>query len=67
MLQQVLAHGGNTFPPLFRGAILSSLCLPPEYAPDAPIPQALYNQVVSRLKSVESAVYPLNSDALLFL
>jgi len=32
------AHGGRTDPPLFRAAITSSTFMPPQYAPDDPVP-----------------------------
>ncbi|KAJ7439482.1 alpha/beta-hydrolase [Mycena latifolia] len=47
MLQHVVAHGGNTQPPLFRAVIANSPYLPPQYQYDDPIPEALYTAVVS--------------------
>lgn len=47
VLQHVLAHGGKTNPPLFRGAISSSLFLPSQYAFNAIIPETIYSQVLN--------------------
>ncbi|KAJ7639742.1 alpha/beta-hydrolase [Mycena polygramma] len=47
MLQAVVAHGGNTQPPLFRGVIANSPWLPPQYNYDEPIPEAIYSAVAS--------------------
>ncbi|KAF8150917.1 Alpha/Beta hydrolase protein [Crassisporium funariophilum] len=48
VLQQVVANGGNTQPPLFRGAITSSSFLPSQYQFDDRIPEILYSEVVSQ-------------------
>ncbi|KAH0839491.1 Alpha/Beta hydrolase protein [Lanmaoa asiatica] len=47
VLQHVIAHGGNTQPPLFRAAITSSSYLPPQYNYNDRIPELLYSEVVS--------------------
>jgi hypothetical protein len=39
VLQHVIANGGNTTPPLFRGAITSSIYLPSQYAYNDRIPE----------------------------
>ncbi|KAG7095877.1 hypothetical protein E1B28_006567 [Marasmius oreades] len=46
VLQQVIAHDGNTKPQLFRAAITSSPYLPAQYKYNAQIPKELYKQVV---------------------
>ncbi|TFL04226.1 Alpha/Beta hydrolase protein [Pterulicium gracile] len=46
VLQHIIAHDGQTSPPLFRAGITSSLFLPPQYSYAHEIPQALYEQVV---------------------
>lgn len=38
MLQHIVAHGGNTQPPLFRAGISSSMFLPSQYKYNDPIP-----------------------------
>ncbi|KAF7365126.1 Carboxylic ester hydrolase [Mycena venus] len=48
VLQQVVAHNGKTNPPLFRAAITSSTFLPSQYAYNARIPQALFNDVAAQ-------------------
>ncbi|KZP26483.1 alpha beta-hydrolase [Athelia psychrophila] len=45
--QHIVAHGGQTSPPLFRAAMTSSTALPPQYLGDAPILATIYNQVAS--------------------
>jgi hypothetical protein len=40
VMQHVVAHGGNTEPPLFLGAMTSSTFLPFQYAFNDPIPEA---------------------------
>ncbi|KAF8869963.1 Alpha/Beta hydrolase protein [Infundibulicybe gibba] len=42
-----IANGGNTQPPLFRGAISSSSYVPSQYHYNDVIPEQLYSQVVS--------------------
>ncbi|KAJ7507092.1 Alpha/Beta hydrolase protein [Mycena galericulata] len=49
VLQHVIAHGGNTQPPLFRAVIANSPFLPPQYQYNEPIPEALYSAVVSHV------------------
>ncbi|KAF7343233.1 Carboxylic ester hydrolase [Mycena venus] len=48
VLQQIVANGGQTKPQLFRGAITSSTYLPSQYNYNDPIPEFLYNEVVSQ-------------------
>ncbi|KAJ7599342.1 Alpha/Beta hydrolase protein [Mycena floridula] len=50
VLQHLVANGGKTTPPLFRGAITSSTFLPSQYAFNDTIPETLYNEVVSQTK-----------------
>ena len=40
VLQHVIAQGGNTQPPLFRGAITSSTFLPSQYPYNGVVPEA---------------------------
>ncbi|VDB85877.1 unnamed protein product [Peniophora sp. CBMAI 1063] len=47
VLQHIIANGGNTRPPLFRGAIMESPFLPFQYAYNDPIPEALFTQVLA--------------------
>lgn len=49
VLQHVVAHGGNTQPPLFRAALVSSIYLPSQHAWDDPISEALYQTVVNEV------------------
>ncbi|PAV18001.1 alpha beta-hydrolase [Pyrrhoderma noxium] len=46
VLQHMVAHGGNTQPPLFRNAITSSTFLPSQYNFDDAIPEQLYSEFV---------------------
>ncbi|KAG2111829.1 Alpha/Beta hydrolase protein [Suillus clintonianus] len=46
VLQHLVAHGGNTQPPLFRTAMTSSTFLPSQYNYNDRIPEMLYNEVV---------------------
>ncbi|KAJ7512423.1 alpha/beta-hydrolase [Mycena galericulata] len=47
MLQHIVAHGGNTNPPLFRAALANSPFFPFQYEYNDPIPETLYTTVVS--------------------
>ncbi|KIJ61015.1 hypothetical protein HYDPIDRAFT_177203 [Hydnomerulius pinastri MD-312] len=47
VLQHVVAHGGNTQPPLFRAAMTSSTFLPSQYQYNDRIPELLYGEVVN--------------------
>ncbi|KAJ7149023.1 Alpha/Beta hydrolase protein [Mycena crocata] len=47
MLQHVVAHGGNTQPPLFRAVIANSPILNSQYQFNDLIPEALYSAVAS--------------------
>ncbi|KAJ8082975.1 hypothetical protein PM082_008835 [Marasmius tenuissimus] len=53
VLQHVVAEDGQTSPQRFRGAIASSTFLPPQYAYNDIILQALYTQVVVVVKCRE--------------
>ncbi|KAH9486198.1 putative secreted lipase [Psilocybe cubensis] len=55
VLQHVIANGGRTNPPLFRGAITSSTFLPSQYRYNDRIPQAIYNETVTRAGCSSSA------------
>lgn len=46
VLQHLVAHGGNTQPPLFHQAMTSSTFLPNQYNFDDPVPEFLYNEAV---------------------
>ncbi|KAL5483591.1 hypothetical protein ACEPAI_8823 [Sanghuangporus weigelae] len=46
VLQHLVAHGGNTQPPLFHQATTSSTFLPSQYNFDDPVPEKLYSEVV---------------------
>ncbi|TEB24773.1 alpha beta-hydrolase [Coprinellus micaceus] len=46
VLQQLIANGGQTSPPLFDSAILSSIYYPPQYKYNDPVPEKVYNDVV---------------------
>ncbi|KAJ6532713.1 alpha/beta-hydrolase [Mycena vulgaris] len=48
VLQHLVAHGGKTAPPLFRAALANSPFLPFQYHYDDPIPETLYDDVVSQ-------------------
>ncbi|KAF7311914.1 Carboxylic ester hydrolase [Mycena indigotica] len=48
ILQQVIANGGKTNPPLFKYAIASSPFTPSQYRYDEHIPQFIYDSVVSQ-------------------
>jgi hypothetical protein len=42
VLQQLVAHGGNTQPPLFKAAITSSPFLPSQYAYNHEKPEVIF-------------------------
>ncbi|KAE9408456.1 alpha/beta-hydrolase [Gymnopus androsaceus JB14] len=48
VLQHVVAHGGQTSPQLFRGAMTSSTFLPSQYMYNDTIPELLYSEVVAQ-------------------
>ncbi|KAF8214334.1 alpha beta-hydrolase [Mycena galopus ATCC 62051] len=48
VLQHVVANGGRTEPPLFRGAITSSTFIPSQYQFNHPIPELLFSEVVAQ-------------------
>lgn len=54
VLQHVIAHGGNTRPPLFRGAMMSSLFLPFQYDYNDTIPE-VYDLFYSLLHVLQLA------------
>ena len=45
VLQHIVANGGNTQPPLFRGAIMESPFLPFQYAYNDPITEVTDSQL----------------------
>ncbi|KAK0188372.1 alpha/beta-hydrolase [Armillaria mellea] len=47
MLQHLVAHGGDTQPPLFRAVLMNSPFLPFQYNYDDAIPERVYSEVVS--------------------
>ncbi|KAJ8589766.1 alpha beta-hydrolase [Rhizopogon salebrosus TDB-379] len=47
VLQHLVAHGGNTQPPLFKAAMTSSTFLPSQYSYNDRIPEILYSEVVN--------------------
>jgi len=47
VLQHLVAHGGNTQPPLFHRAMTSSTFLPNQYNFDDKVPEFLYSETVS--------------------
>ncbi|KAG1739930.1 Alpha/Beta hydrolase protein [Suillus paluster] len=55
VLQHLVAHGGNTQPPLFRAAMTSSTFLPSQYNYNDRIPEMLYSQVVDGTKCSASS------------
>ncbi|KAL5536969.1 hypothetical protein ACEPAF_792 [Sanghuangporus sanghuang] len=48
VLQHMIAHGGNTEPPLFHAAMTSSMFLPSQYYYDDAVPEQLYSQVIEK-------------------
>jgi len=48
VLQHIVAHGGNTHPPLFRAAMMDSPFLPFQYAFDDPISEDVFSMVASQ-------------------
>lgn len=57
VLQQMVAHGGNTQPPLFRAGMTSSVFLPPQFKFNDEVPEvrnAVFHQSpVVLLRSLE--------------
>ncbi|VDC00398.1 unnamed protein product [Peniophora sp. CBMAI 1063] len=49
VLQHVVAHAGNTQPPLFRAALVSSTFLPSQYAWNDPVSEALYRTIAKEV------------------
>nr|GAT46603.1 predicted protein [Mycena chlorophos] len=45
VIQHVLTHSGKTSPQLFRSAMTSSTCIPPQYAYNHWVPQAAFDEV----------------------
>ncbi|KAI0733804.1 Alpha/Beta hydrolase protein [Fomitopsis betulina] len=48
VMQHIVAHGGQTDPPLFRAAITSSTFLPLQYYYNDTIPEKLFNETVAQ-------------------
>ncbi|KAG1888838.1 Alpha/Beta hydrolase protein [Suillus subluteus] len=55
VLQHIVAHGGNTQPPLFRNAMTSSTFLPSQYNYNDRIPEMLYSEVVNGTNCTSSS------------
>ncbi|KAI5119060.1 hypothetical protein M0805_001519 [Coniferiporia weirii] len=49
VLQHIVAHGGNTQPPLFRAGMTSSTFLPSQYNYNDAVPEQLYSEVVQQV------------------
>ncbi|KAH9833428.1 Alpha/Beta hydrolase protein [Rhodofomes roseus] len=48
VLQHIVAHGGETEPPLFRAALTSSTFLPFQYYYNDTIPEALFSETIAQ-------------------
>ncbi|KAI5115695.1 hypothetical protein M0805_004464, partial [Coniferiporia weirii] len=48
VLQHIVAHGGNTQPPLFRAGMTSSTFIPSQYSYNDSVPKQLYSEVVEQ-------------------
>ncbi|KAG1767708.1 Alpha/Beta hydrolase protein [Suillus placidus] len=55
VLQHIVAHGGNTQPPLFKTAMTSSTFLPSQYNYNDRIPEMLYSEVVNGTNCISSS------------
>ncbi|KAG2751792.1 alpha/beta-hydrolase [Suillus brevipes Sb2] len=55
VIQHLVAHGGNTQPPLFSAAMTSSTFLPPQYNYNDRIPEMLYSEVVNGTNCTSSS------------
>ncbi|KAG1811213.1 Alpha/Beta hydrolase protein [Suillus subaureus] len=55
VLQHIVAHGGNTQPPLFKTAMTSSTFLPSQYNYNDQIPEMLYSEVVDGTNCTSSS------------
>ncbi|KAG1843467.1 Alpha/Beta hydrolase protein [Suillus subalutaceus] len=55
VLQHIVAHGGNTQPPLFKNAMTSSTFLPSQYNYNDRIPEMLYSEVVNGTNCTSSS------------
>ncbi|KAG1811208.1 Alpha/Beta hydrolase protein [Suillus subaureus] len=55
VLQHIVAHGGNTQPPLFKTAMTSSTFLPSQYNYNDRIPEMLYSEVVNGTSCASSS------------
>ncbi|KAG1875719.1 Alpha/Beta hydrolase protein [Suillus subluteus] len=55
VLQHIVAHGGNTQPPLFKTAMTSSTFLPSQYNYNDRIPEMLYSEVVNGTNCTSSS------------
>ncbi|KAI0033946.1 alpha/beta-hydrolase [Vararia minispora EC-137] len=61
VLQHIVAHGGNTQPPLFRAAMMSSPFLPFQYAFDDPISEEIYSMITSLTNCTDRTLACLRS------
>lgn len=57
VLQHVVAHAGNTQPPLFRAALPSSVFLPSQYTWDDPVSEALYQTIAAQVGCTGEEVF----------
>ncbi|KAG1856414.1 Alpha/Beta hydrolase protein [Suillus subluteus] len=55
VIQHIVAHGGNTQPPLFRTAMTSSTASRPQYNYNDRIPEMLYSEVVNGTNCTSSS------------
>ncbi|KAG1839452.1 Alpha/Beta hydrolase protein [Suillus subalutaceus] len=55
VIQHIVAHGGNTQPPLFRTAMTSSTASRPQYNYNDRIPEMLYSEVVNGTNCASSS------------
>ncbi|KAG1888833.1 Alpha/Beta hydrolase protein [Suillus subluteus] len=55
VLQHIVAHGGNTQPPLFKTAITSSTFLPSQYNYNDQIPEMLYSEILNGTNCTSSS------------
>ncbi|KAG1838521.1 Alpha/Beta hydrolase protein [Suillus subalutaceus] len=55
VLQHIVAHGGNTQPPLFTTAMTSSTFLPSQYNYNDRIPEMLYSEIVNGTNCTSSS------------
>ena len=72
VLQQVVANGGNTQPPLFKRAMTSSTFLPFQYKYDDPIPEvlpllAVFHQLLTAPSELTGNLYARHRERELYL